>query len=1120
VKSLEELLAALSPEQQADLLARLDGPAGASPEISEAGAAAAAGSAADRADRAAGPGRPVIRRAGAMQAPLSFGQRGLWFLHKLRPESTAYHISHLIGWPGPVDAAALSAALDDLAARHEVLRTRFPVIGGEPRQLILPALHVPLAQADLGEADPREWARAALRAPFDVATGPLIRAALLRSGSRHTVVLTVHHIVFDAWSMEVLLRELTTMYRARAAGQAAALPPLPIQYADFAAWQRAELTGPALAELTAYWRGQLAGSREPLALPADHRRTAAPRTAGATHRFTFPGELARVLAGLARQHGTTMFVVLLAGFQVLLHRYTGRDDIAVGAPVASRNLPETEGLIGYFLNTLVLRADLSGDPSFGAALDRVAGTVLDAMDHQDMPFDLLVEELAPQRAAGTLPLVPVLFAFSVRHPGGADGPVARPVDTGSARADLTLAIEECDGELRGAAEYDLGLFRPDTISRLCGHLTSLLTAAATDPQTAISRLPLLTAAERDALAGWNATARPEPAGSVAGAILAQAARTPAATAVRAGDLTVSYRQLDERSARLAGRLRAAGIGPGDPVGVLLPRGADLVIALVAVLRSGGAYLPLDPAYPAGRLGFMLADAGAKAVISHRALAQPLPAGRATLFLDDPDGGAGPADAAGPGGAADRPPHPDQAAYIIYTSGSTGQPKGVVNCHRGLASHMHWMLERYAPGPADVIVHKTPAGFDVSLWELLLPLMSGAEMVVARPDGHRDPAYLADLVERHGATMIHFVPSMLRAFLAAADLSRCGSLRAVLCSGEALPADLRDRFDACGLTARLDNLYGPSEAAIHVTAWSCGPGDAGEVPIGQPVPNTTAYVLDRRGAQLPVGVPGELGIGGAHVAAGYLGRPGLTAASFRPDPFAPGGGARLYRTGDIAARRPDGALDYLGRADQQVKLRGYRIELGEIEAALAGCAGISDAAVLLSGDGKAGPQLVAYLVAGDQAPSDPELRERLARSLPVFMIPAAFIRIAAMPLSANGKADRDGLRRIEPAAAAASYYTEPAGGIEAAVAAAIGEVLGLERVSATADFFDLGGHSLLALRLLALVQADFGVELALSEVFEDPTVQGVSGKIIRQLMDLVGPDELARLLGPQTVTRES
>ncbi len=1109
---LSALLARLDPAQRQALLSQLDGAA------NPAGAGAVG-----RADKGAAGEVPraQVARRGAAQAPLSFAQRGLWFLHHLRPQDTAYHICYAIEWDRAPDVTALNSALDVLVGRHEALRTVFPAIDGEPRQVILPAMSVPLAEVDLGSGDSageQKWTQSAAAQPFDLERGPLIRATLIHSGGRATLVIAVHHIIFDARSTEILLGELAVLYDAQVAGVPHRLAPLPVQFADFAAWQHELLAGTALDQDRAYWHAKLAGAQA-LALPVDRQRGRVLRSAGAVHRFEVPAELRARLAGVGRRRDATLNMVLLAGYFALLYRYTGREDIVVGTSVTSRSRPELEDLIGYFLNTLVLRSALAAELPFGALVEQVRTTVLEAFEHGDMPFEQLIEDLAPEREIGALPLVPVLFAFATRGDAkqgdAGSGLAARGVTSRGARADLTLMFFDGSDGLHGALEYDLGLFDADTIERMGGRLLRLLAAAAAAPDTTLGGLPITADWEAAELAGWNTATGPTwPADTLVTMVTDQARRAPFAIAVSDEQTQISYAELDRRSDLVASWLAAAGTGTGQPVAVLLPRSAEQVVALAGILKAGGAYLPLDPGYPPGRLRFMGADAGARVVITRAHLAElaaeVLPGSDRVLLIDQPsdDQVSVPA-----GGSSPRRGlvHRDQPAYFLYTSGSTGRPKGVVNTHRGLINRLGWMLDHFGVTSADVILYKTPMSFDVSLWELVLPLMAGAHLVAAGPHGHMDPAYLTDLIERHGVTMVHFVPSMLQAFLAGTDPARCSSLRQVLCSGEALSAALRDRYYSAGFAAELQNLYGPTEAAIDVTHWACGREDAGEVPIGVPIANTASYVLDPRGQQLPAGIPGELWIGGCQLALGYAGRPGLTAATFCPDTFGSQPGGRLYRTGDIARRRRDGALEYLGRQDQQVKLRGHRIELAEIEVALRAHDRVSDAVVLLTGTGQ-DARLVAYIVpAGDVSeggpPSHAELRDHLGRALPAYMVPSSYALIDAIPLTANGKADRNALAAVVPQAVRPAEYVAPRDSFEMAVADLFTELTGAERVSAHDGFFEIGGHSLLALRLRARVHRDFGVDLPLGQVFEDPTVAGLAAKIVRQITEWADAAEL-------------
>ena len=1104
--SIEQLLAELGPEQRAALLAQLEG--------GDPGAVA-------------GPGDP-LRRADA-ETPLSSGQQRLWFLHQLEPDNPAYHVCYRMDWPGTLDVAALTSALGDLADRHESLRTRFRSDRDEPYQVVDPAGPVAVRRVDLSGLTGTDAARELERtvrqeadAPFDLERGPALRAtAVLLPDGSSTVVLTQHHITCDGWSVDLLLDDLWRAYRARSTGHAPAFPELPLRYRDFALWQQTGQESGADREHLAYWREALGGRIAPLELPADRSRSGTRGRGTALHR-TLPPELTASLQALGREHGTTLFTTMLAGFQALLHRWTGSPQVPVGAPVANRSRPEFEGIAGFFLNTLLLQADFSGDPAFADLLEQVRNTTADAFEHQDTPFERLVEELAPERQGGRNPLTPVLFAFNAHRSDPAHGPGpdeagtlrsrAVEVDTSGARAELNVTVENAavgDDGLRIAYEYDRDLFDPATIERLHGHYCRLLEAAAADPALKVSRLPVLTEAEERQLDRWNATEVAHPLDTTVAELIArQAALTPGATALIGNGETVSYRELDRRANRLAHRLLRLGVTPGDRVGVLLDRSPELVVALLGVLRAGAAYVPLDPSYPGDRLGYIVTDSAVPVIVGTEALAALLPReGDHGPVLIGPD-----ADAALPETSPELPRDPDAIAYVIYTSGSTGRPKGVLNTHAGLVNHTLWMRDAFAFDAHDRVLQKTPMGFDVSMWELLVPLTAGATLVMAAPDGHKDPEYLARLIQEQQITVVHFVPSMLQVFLETTDLGACRTVRQVLCSGEALPPELLKRYLACGLAAPIDNLYGPTEAAIHVTRWTCGPQDTAGVPIGHPVDNTRLHVLDQYGSPVPVGRPGELHVGGVQVAAGYLGRPELTAEKFVADPFSGRPDDRLYRTGDLVRRRPDGALEFLGRLDHQVKLRGFRIELGEIEAVLAAHPAVSEAVVLLQ-DTPHGPRLVGYHTPADHADPvpEPELREHLGRYLPAYMVPAALLSLQAMPLSPNGKTDRGALARLTHLDQRSTDYVAPRDEVEQALADLFAELLGRDRVSILDSFFELGGHSLLATRLAARVRRDLGVDLPLRDLFDSPTVEALATRVVETLLGALTPEQLDAVL---------
>ncbi|MFF3753077.1 amino acid adenylation domain-containing protein [Streptomyces sp. NPDC002018] len=1020
--------------------------------------------------------------------PLSFAQRRLWILDQLQPGGTEYLMTAALRLRGELDPSALRTALDGTVARHEVLRTRYPVVGDEPVQMIDEPGPVPLTELDLGGLD-REEADARLAAlvtserhPVDLATGPVLSATLVRlARDEHALLLTFHHIASDGWSEDLLVAEVAARYGDAVAGRPTAEPQNPLQYADFAVWQRERLSGELLDKQLAHWRERLAGL-EPLELPTDRPRPAVREVAGGQVPLRVPAEVAGRLTELARARGATPFMALTAAYAVLLGRWSGQRDVAVGTPVAGRDRPEVQDMAGLFLNTLVLRTDLSGAPSFTEVLRRVRETALDAYAHQEVPFERLVDELAPERDPSRTPLFSAMLLWQ-EESAAAAGPRTMggltagrlPVGESTAKFDLTLGVSELsDGSLSGGLNYASALFDRETAERFATHFARLLESATAEPGVPVDELEILPAAERGLLLEeWNDTARPYPAGTLPALFEAQAARTPDAPALRYEGTELSYARLDAEADRLAGELRARGVGPESVVGVCLPRGTGLVVALLAVLKAGGAYLPLDPEYPRDRLAFMLDDSAATVVVTDAALADLVSGGdRRVVDID--------ADRSGPGGVLPGPrPAPEHPAYVIYTSGSTGRPKGVVVEHRAIVNRLHGMQEAYLLTADDRVLQKTPYGFDVSVWELFWPLVTGATLVLARPGGHRDPAYLAGVITAEAVTTLHFVPSMLRAFLAG-PLPPFPSLRRMICSGEALTADLVTAVHE-RIGCELHNLYGPTEAAVDVTAARCVPGLP--VTIGRPVANTRTYIVDDGLRPVPVGVPGELLLGGAQLARGYLGRPALTAERFVPSPFGTGTGSgsgsgsgeRLYRTGDLARYRSDGSIEYLGRLDHQVKIRGQRVELGEIEAVLAECAGVESVAVTLHDE-----RLVAHLT---PATADvAAVREELRGRLPEHMCPAHWMLLDALPLTTSGKVDRRALPAPEDARSLwAGEYTAPRDALERTLADAFADALGVDKVGVHDSFFQLGGDSLRAIRAVGRLREQ-GFEVSVHDLF--------------------------------------
>ena len=1075
--------------------------------------------AAGRGDQA--PPLVPVPRAGDL--PLSFAQERLWFLHRLAPGSSAYNVPLAVGLHGVLAPPVLAAALTALVARHEALRTTFAEggdAGGLPVQRIAPPAAVPLPLLDLtalpAAARRREAARLAAAGagrPFNLARGPLLRAVLLRlEEERHTALLTLHHIVTDGWSMSILVREMGALYRAAAASAAPALPELPVQYADFAVWQRRWLAGDVLAAHLAWWREHLAGAPAVLDLPGDRPRPVAPSFRGGEVGAFLPADLAAGITALGRGGEATPFMVLLAAFQTLLARLSGQSDVVVGTPVANRNRLETEGLIGVFINSLALRAELSDDPAFGALLARVRATALGAYAHQDLPFEKLVDALQPQRSLAHAPLFQVMLVFQnapaagVRTAGLTLSP--EPIETGegAAKLDLTLALSETTaGGVAAAWQFATDLFDAATVARMAAQLQTLLAAAVARPETPVFDLPLLTAAERhQLLTGWNDTARfARPAWTVHARCAARAARWPEAPAVVGDGEVLTAGELDRYAGRIANFLRRLAVRPGDLVGICAPRSPRLIAAVLGILKAGAAYLPLDPGYPAERLAFLLADANIAVLLTEESLAASLPpnSARAVLLDAGPDRAAIAAEnAEDPRFAVD----PDALAYVLYTSGSTGRPKGVMVSHAGLTHYLSWALEVYAgsDGVAGGTFLHTSTSFDLTVTSLFLPLLAG-EPVTVVSEAEGVDALAAAL--RRRSTPLRFLkltPSHARLLgqqLAASELA--GRTRALILGGEGLAGTDLAPWREADPEVMIHNEYGPTEAVVGCTLYSApvralGPGP---VPIGRPIAGAQIYLLDARLAPVPVGVAGELWIGGDGLARGYLRRPDLTAERFLPDPYAGDPGARLYRTGDVARRRPDGVLDYVGRLDHQVKVRGFRVELGEIEAALLAHPDVREAVVLVRDDGPGGLRLIACISCGEPRggrPEPAELRDWLARRLPPYMVPAGFALLDALPLSPNGKVDRRALALLTPEVArrASAPAAVPESPIAELVAGIWAEVLGLERAEAGDDFFALGGHSLLATQVMSRLRMALGVEVPLRTLFESPTLAAFAAAV--------------------------
>ncbi|MFD7899393.1 amino acid adenylation domain-containing protein [Streptomyces sp. NPDC059743] len=1054
--------------------------------------------------------------------PLSFAQEQLWFLDQLRSGATTEYLLHeAFRLRGPLDTGALTAALSEIAVRHEVLRTRYGSVDGDgdnggdgsgagagaqtvdPPRPVEPAL-VDLAGLPADERRTRlqELSATELRTPIDLRERPPWRLTLVNLGPDDTALLiTVHHIAFDGWSWGVLAEEIETLYTAFTQGEPSPLEPLPVQYLDYAQWQREsyEASAESMDRQRAYWRERLA-DLDPLELPADRPRPARWDSAGDSLSFTVPAALAARVDEVGRRAGATPFMTYLAAFQLLLARHTGRRDVAVGVSLASRDQPELDQMIGMFLNTVVLRTDLSGDPSFTELLARVRDAQLDDFSNQEVPFERVVADLAPERDPSRNPVFQVGFALhnARRRPLRLPGLEVSKYEstTASSAFDLSLHLAaRPDGSLEAKFLYPTALFDAARIERMADGLLRLLTDIADRPGVSVHRLEIVPESELPRFAEWNRTDTVTADRSLSELFLERARATPDALAVVSGSTETSYAELARQVGVLSRRLQSLGVTRGTPVGVALHRGGDLVTALLAVLASGGVYVPLAPEHPAERLAFMISDAGAEVLLTQESLRNRLPAHPRVVTVD----GAG-RDESAPSDTALMEPvfvGNTDAAYIMYTSGSTGRPKGVVVTQAGIRNRVLWSVDRYGIGPGDRVLQKTTIGFDAAVWEFLSPLVSGGAVVMAPEEAHRDPSVMVRAVAEHDVTVLQLVPSVLRLLLAEADLGECSALRLVCSAGEPLPAELCARLRETA-DVEVFNTYGPTECAIDSTAWRYdGTEQAEIVPIGRPLPNVRTFVVDAEDQLVPVGVPGELCVAGVGLARGYAGRGDLTADRFTPHPFPSTPGERWYRTGDLVRRREDGALEFVGRIDEQVKVRGVRIEPGEIEAALTAHPAVAAAVVTTHRPESGDTELVAYLVAapGTPLPESEELRALLAARLPESMIPSVTVPLDAIPLTPNGKVDRRRLpspeSRDQPDGTA---WTAPRTAAERTVAELMGEILGVERVSADDDFFALGGHSLLAIRLVLRLRRAFGIELTVGELFHARTVAELAARV--------------------------
>ncbi|MEG4248120.1 amino acid adenylation domain-containing protein [Microcoleus sp. Pol10D4] len=1060
--------------------------------------------------------------------PLSFAQQRLWFFEQLTPGNFTYHTLVGVRLTGTLDARSLDRSLNELVKRHEVLRTAFKTIDGQPVQAIASNLELKILEIDLRGLPETERSReverliaAEAKLAFDLSQAPLLRAKLLQlSDSNWVLLLSTHHIIFDAWSMGIFIQELATFYQAFCTGKPSPLPELSVQYADFASWQRQWLQGEVLETQLAYWKKQLGGNLPVLNLPTDRPRSAIQSFRGAVHKFTIPKAIAEEIVQLSQREKATLFMTLLAAFKTLLYRYTGQEDILVGSPIANRNRREIEELIGLFANTLVFRTNLSNNPTFKELLARVREVALGAYNHQDLPFDKLVEILHHERDLSHNPLFQVLFSLrnvrtsQIKLPGVTLSSLE--IERKTARFDLALDLEEGLEGINATLEYSEDLFDASTARRIAGHFLTLLESIAANPEQRISNLPILTKPEQQQLLfEWNNTKSELPKNQcVHGLFEAQTERTPDAIAVVFENEYLTYRELNKKANNLASYLQKIGVNPEVFVGIYVERSLEMMVGLLGILKAGGAYVPLDPAYPPERLGFMLEDAKISVLLTQKKLLETLPKNSASLVFLDADGEGI--------SSCDEPvvglQNSSNLAYVIYTSGSTGKPKGVQISHASVVNFLSSMRQQLAIADRDVWLAVTSLSFDIAALELFLPITTGSRVVVASREVASNGEKLLETLTNSGATVMQATPASWKMLLAAGWQGN-NQLK-ILCGGEALPRHLANQLLLRG--ASVWNLYGPTETTIWSTLYQVDRKDE-SVSIGRPIANTQIFILDRYLMPVPIGVFGELHIGGAGLSRGYLNRPELTAEKFIPNPFAENPihasfilnssseilSEHLYKTGDLARYLPDGNIEFMGRSDNQVKVRGFRIELGEIEAVLSQYPAVREAIALVREDNPGDKRLVAYIVANSQLPgghgdTDPthsefinHLRVFLKQKLPQYMMPSAFVLLEAMPLTPNGKIDRRSLKAPDTNTAEfESNFTCPRTPDEQLIAEIWAEVLGLERVGIHDNFFELGGHSLLATQAISRLREAFQVEVPLRSLFESPTVATVTESLLQ------------------------
>jgi amino acid adenylation domain-containing protein len=1045
----------------------------------------------------------IPRRRESGPAPLSFAQQRIWFLDQLEPESPLYNIHAGVELSGPLNVPVLQRSIAEILRRHESLRTTFVVIDDRPVQVINETAIFKLSVNNLQELDESQHqltvnalAEEDARRRFDLTKGPLLRANLLRFGeTEHVLLLTIHHIISDGWSVGVFVRELAALYKAYTAGRPSPLQGLSIQYADFAAWQREWLQGERLEEQLSYWRAQLSDAPPLLELPTDRPRPPVQSYKGAHETLLLSESLSRSLKELSRREGATLFMTLLAAFSTLLYRYSGQCDIIIGTPIANRNRAETESLIGFFVNTLIFRTRLSEQMTFRELLVQVREMALEVYAHQDLPFEKLVEELQPERSLSHSPVFQVMLDLqnAPMHDLELQGLRLTPLpfDSRMAKFDLVLTVGETDGRLSGQLEYNTDLFDAATVRRMARHLEHLLETTVSNPDEQVSRLPLLTDDERhQILFEWNDTqAKSDATLCIHELFEQQAEAKPEAVAVVLKDERWTYRELNERANKLAHHLRKLGTEPESLVGVCIERSAEAVVAILGVLKAGAGYLPLASQQPSERLSFILADAEVKALLKqeHLLIAKESAENpRSDVLADNP-------------------------AYLIYTSGSTGKPKGVLVSHRNLV-HSTRARFRYYHEPLTSFLLLSPFAFDSSVAGLFWTLCRGGMLVIPEEDSHQDPGYLAELIARHSVSHLLGLPALYEFILQQARPGQLTSLRTVIVAGEPCPPELVQHHAETLPHVALFNEYGPTEATVwsSVYRFMLSVPFCGSVPIGRPVANTQIYLLDPQLQPAPIGVTGEVYIGGDGLARGYLNHPDLTAERFVPNPFSANAtGARLYKTGDLARFLADGNIEYVGRNDFQVKIRGYRIELSEIELALAQHPDVREAVVLAS---KTNERLTAYVVLNEgEAATTKQLKEFLKERLPEYMLPSTFVVLDALPLTTTGKVDRKALPLDQTGVEASETYVAPQTPLEQVLAGIFSQILSLERIGLNDSFFDLGGHSLLATQVLSRVRQAFQLEVSLRTLFKGPTVAGLAAAILEDEAERERVERTAELL---------